>query len=109
MKNLTLTGFKNLCKKITPTSFIYDTENQPRGIKENVKMTARYSDVIFMLNPNRICFKGETGTLCFDRVKLIRHYDDAQTVGEVFSIVCGNTQNTNADVSYTIIADAKNF
>lgn len=109
MQMLSMTGFRKKCEEIAPASFIFDTENQPGGVNKDAKMVTRYSDVVFMLNPNRICFKNEAGTLCFNRVKSIRYHDDPDTVGEVFSIVCGNTQNENTDVSYNIIADAKNF
>lgn len=109
MQMLSMTGFRKVCEEIAPASFIFDTENQPSGANKDVKIVTRYSEVVFMLNPNRICFKNETGTLCFNRVKSIRYLDDQETVGEIFSIVCGNAQNENTDISYTIIADGKNF
>lgn len=108
MQVLSMTGFRKLCEQIAPVSFIYDTENQPGGMTKDVKMTMRYSEVAFMLNPNRICFKNEGGVFCLNRVKLIRCHDSTEMVGRIFSIVCGNAKNTNADVSYTIIADKKN-
>lgn len=109
MQMLSMTGFRRVCEKIAPVSFIFDTENQPNGVNKDVKMVMRYSDVVFMLNPNRICFKNETGTLCFNRVKSIRYHDEPEMIGEIFSIVCGNTHSENTDVSYTIVADRKNF
>lgn len=109
MQKLSMTGFRKMCEKIAPVSFIFDTENQPDGIHKDAKLVMRYSDVIFMMNPNRICFKNEMGTLCFNRVKSIRYHDDKDMVGEVFSIVCGSTDGKTADISYTIIADRKNL
>lgn len=109
MQMLSMTGFRKVCEEIAPVSFIFDTENQPNGVNKDAKMVMRYSDVIFMMNPNRICFKNEMGTLCFNRVKSIRYYDGQDAVGETFSIICGNLQNENADVSYTIIAEQKIF
>ncbi|MDO5547453.1 MAG: hypothetical protein Q4F79_03105 [Eubacteriales bacterium] len=109
MQVLSMTGFRKICEEIAPASFIYDTENQPGGTNKDAKMVMRYSDVAFMLNPNRICFKNDAGTLCLNRVKSIRCHDNTEMVGQVFSIVCGNAKNTNSDVSYTIIADTEKY
>lgn len=107
MQMLSMTGFRKVCEEIAPASFIFDTENQPGGANKDAKMIMRYSDVVFMLNPNRICFRNEMGTLCLNRVKSVRYHDASDMVGDVFSIVCGNSQNENADISYTIVADRK--
>lgn len=107
MQMLSVTGFRKICEEIAPVSFIIDTENQPGGANKDVKMVMRYSDVVFMLNPNRICFKNEIGTVCFNRVKSIRYHDDPNTIGEIFSIVCGNAHSENEDISYTIVVDKK--
>lgn len=109
MKTLSVTGFRKVCQEISPASFIFDTENQVGYLDTDVKIVSKYSDVIFMLNPNRICFKNENGTVCFNRVKYVRYYDDKRDMGNIFSIVCGNAKDENADVSYTIIADEKIF
>lgn len=109
MKVLTITEFQKYCKKVAPVSFIYDTNNQINGVRENLKMVSKYSDIIFLLNPNRICLKNDCGTLCFDRVKLIRFYDEEQMVGKVFSIICGNKNNSDFDISYTILMDKINI
>lgn len=105
MELLTMCEFKNYCKEIVPASFVFDTENQINGLNEDIKMKGMYSDVIIMLNPNRICFKNESGVMCFNRVKMIRHHNSNEMVGEVFSIVCGNSNDTNQDKSYIIIVD----
>lgn len=104
--NLSMTEFQKLCQKAEPVVFIYDTENQSNS-SNHIKVVQKYSEVIFMLNPNEICFKNEFGTLCFGRVKSIEHHDNSQMVGDVFSIICGNTYNSDEDVSYTILVDSK--
>lgn len=105
MQALSMINFKKMCRNIAPTTFIFDTENQPGGASSNMKMVSAYSDVIFMLNPNRICFKNDSGTLCLNRVKSIKYHDDSESVGKIFSIVCGNLQSDEADVTYTFVAD----
>lgn len=108
MQILSMTSFRKLCEKISPVIFIFDTENQLEHNNINVKMVMRYSDVICMMNPNRICFKNDAGTLCFNRVKSIKYHDEQEVVGEIFNIVCGSSNNDKEDEIYTIIAD-KNF
>lgn len=107
MRILSMTGFRKICEELAPASFIFDTENQPGGANRDAKTIMRYSDVVFMLNPNRICFKNEMGTLCFNRVKLIRYHDDPEVVGKLFSIVCGDSCNENQDMTYAILVDRK--
>lgn len=107
MQMLSITGFKKMCEKISPATFIFDTENQPWVSDRHLKMVARYSEMICMLNPNRICFKNNHDTLCLNRVKAIRYHDDDESVGETFSIICGNSKTDNVDVSYVIVADKK--
>ena len=93
-----MTGFRKMCEKIAPAIFIFDTENQLESDKSNVKMVMRYSDVICMMNPNRICFKNDAGTLCFNRVKSVKYHDEQEVVGEIFNIVCGSSNNDNKDI-----------
>ena len=100
-----MTDFREFCEEIKPSTFVFDTDNQPNGVDNDIKVATRYSDVVFMLNPNRICFKNDNGTLCLNRVKLIKYNDDLKGIGKVFSIVCGNRYNKDEDTSYTIIAD----
>lgn len=105
MKKLSVIEFQRVCQQIAPATFIFDTENQSGNA--NVKMVSRYSDVVFMLNPNRICLKNECGTLCFDRVNVVRYFDDKPTVGAIFDIVCGDSDDSSSHTSYTIVVDSK--
>ena len=107
MQTLSMINFKKICRDIAPAIFVFDTENQSGGIGSDMKIVSTYSDVIFMLNPNRICFRNECGTLCLNRVKAIKYHDEWQSVGKVFSIICGNSHNNETDVTYTIVADEK--
>lgn len=109
MKTLTVMEFQKYCNEVAPVSFIFDTNNQINGTCSNPKIISRYSDIIFLLNPNRICLKNDCGTITFDRVKSIRFYDEEQMVGKVFGIICGDRKNSDADISYTILMDKINF
>lgn len=105
MKMLSMMDFKKMCESIAPASFVFNTENQPNGMSEKAKFVQRYTDVIFMLAPDRICFKNDIETLCFSGIKSIRYNDDEKHVGEIFNITCGILDDNSADISYTIIAD----
>lgn len=107
VKNLSVTEFQRVCEQIAPVTFIFDTENQSDNTR--LKMVSRYSDMIFMLSPNRICLKNNYGTLCFDRVSSIRYFDDRPSIGAVFDIICESYfEGNSTPISYTIIADRKN-
>lgn len=109
MRALSMMEFKNLFDDVKSVTFVYDTSNQPNGMCEDIKIVSRYSEMICMLNPNRICFKNDSNTICFDRVKTIRYHDGECCVGNIFSIVCGNTTNNKDDKTCIIIADCTNL
>ncbi len=80
--------FKKMCTDADQSTFIFDTTNQPGGWFKRVKVVERYTSVAFMLSPNIICFKNDTGTMCLNRVKFIRYHNDPTNIGKVFTIVC---------------------
>lgn len=112
MKRLTVTEFGKFFGR-NNVVFAYDTENQPNGELQRVKIVQKYTRMVYMLNPNRIMFSNEQGTICFNGVKYIRLYNNNDTPCYfLFSIVCGNRMNSESDFSYTFIADRvseKNF
>lgn len=107
MRRLTMTEFKRLCDGIKPVTYVFNTDNQEAGLYSDCSMVASYTEVITMLNPNRICFKSNNNYYCLNRVKYIVLLDDA-SIGYVFNIICGNRYDTKEDTTHVIIAD-KNF
>lgn len=104
MITLSMTEFKKMCTDANQSIFIFDTTNQPGGWFRKVKVVERYTSVAFMLSPNRICFKNNTGTMCLNNVKSIRYHNDPTNIGEVFSIVCeGKTEDE--DEMYVFLLD----
>lgn len=100
VQRLTMTEFKKICSKICALVFVYDTDNQKETYR-NLKIVNKFTEVIIMLNPNRICFRNPGGTMCINNVLYVDRHDP-KSVGEVFDIVC-------SDAVYTIIADRKKF
>ncbi len=105
MEVLSMLKFKEMCEKISPATFIFDTENQPNGMNSDWKFVGRFSSIIFTLNPNRICLKNENCSLCLNRVKSIRFHNEMDAVGHIFSIICGNMHDNEQDITCTIIAE----
>lgn len=103
MKVLSVTGFKNFYNNNTPAIFIFDTENQPNGDLEDVKTVQRYTNMACMLNPNRIMFANEQGNIVLNGVKCVRIYEGS--MGYLVSIVVGNKNDSDNDMSYTFIMD----
>lgn len=106
MKILSIREFQKFCTMAYPAVFCYDASNQRNGDCMDIKFISKYSEVITMMNPNRICFRNECGTLCLNRVKSIRYHDEQQ-IGDVFSIVCGDKNEDSHDTCCTIVVDKK--
>lgn len=107
MQTLSLSEFQKACRNMPDAVFIFDTENQSGYINSSMKVTSRYKDAVFMLNPNRICFKNESGTICFNMVKNIRYHDDSSPRYGVFDIVCGEYGTDLPDKIYTMVIDSE--
>lgn len=92
-----------MCTDVRRSLFVFDTTNQPNWLAKKIMVVERYTSVIFMLNPNTICFKNDTGCMCLNNVKFIRYHNDSQNVGRVFSVVCEGL--SGEDEIYVFILD----
>lgn len=106
MQRLTLMKFKKMCESAPALEFSFALCNQPQELC-SVEFTAIYQEMSIMFNPNRICFRGTSGTVCFNRVKAVNYYDASQSFGMVFGIVCGNDFLEEGETVYKVIADKK--
>lgn len=105
MKNLTMIEFINLCKSIKNAEYIYNTNNQNNNYYTDIKAIIKYTTVVSMLNPNKICFINSYGTMCLSRIINIKYkYNPA--IGYIFNITCGDS---NSSSTYTILVDEKIF
>lgn len=106
MKKLSVNEFDKMCNTLHPECFVYSSDNQTAQIKhDNIRAVARYKIMRTFLNPNTIIFINENDTLCFEQVKYIQLFDDKQTIGTVFNIVCRSINKSDNDSVYTMIAD----
>lgn len=105
MKKISMLMFRRMCEDAAPVEFSFCMSNQGAQAMRSLEMTSVYPEMSMMFNPNRICFRNEASTICFNRVKDIHYYDESQAFGMVFGIVCGN--GSGGEVVYRIIVDKK--
>lgn len=108
MKNISMLKFRRMCEDAAPIVYSFDFANQQESnLSENMEMTSVFTDMSMMFNPNRICFRNNSGAVCFNRVKSVNYYDESQAFGMVFGIICGNSLGDEQDVVYKIIVDKR--
>lgn len=56
-----------------------------------------------MRNPNLICLKSETSTMCIDRIKFAEINSDTNPLGTILTVSCGNMKATEPEKTYTLI------
>lgn len=104
MSNLSVREFKEVCDTLSAKQFIFSSENQPwNRVEHTIKAKLTFTIMLIALNPNSICFKNNDNTLYLERVKGVVMSDEKSVLGEVFTIICGDSVNDLNDVSYTII------
>lgn len=54
-------------------------------------------------NPNLICLKSETNTMCIDRIKFAEINSDTSALGTVLTVSCGNMKASEPEKTYTLI------
>jgi hypothetical protein len=103
-KVISIMEFAKLCSSDESMVFSFDTSNQHLEALENARWKERFSKVLCMLNPSRIAFMNENGTLTLECVKFIIQ-TKAEHIGGVFQIVCEDLKNRADEVSFLVIAD----
>lgn len=107
MQNISMLKFKKMCEDASPSIYSFDLQNQASIHLQSIELVSVFTEISMMFNPNRICLRNNSGTICFNRVKSINYYDESQAFGMVFGIVCGNGPGGGDDVVYKIIVDKK--
>lgn len=104
MKILSISEFKNLCNKLSPSEFIISTDNQRFDSTEcGMKCDLAFPAIAISSNPSTICFKGKNDSyIKLSRIKHIKKREDS-LLGEVFDIICIGFLNENKEYSYTVI------
>lgn len=96
-KKLSITDFKNWCKKNTPKKFVFYTGNQAEDFN-NLEMKAEYDRIDIGYAPNFVTLWDGSEYMSFRNV---RHIQKWAMKDNVFDIVC---KNSTRDKIYTVLA-----
>ena len=88
MRVLTVSGFNEWARDFAPSYYVYSSENN-RALKAlGITMSEHYRSMSVSSSLTRICFRNTNGTLCLENVKEVHMYDDRESIGVVFDVVC---------------------
>ena len=105
MANMSVREFKKVCDTLSFKQFVFSSENQAWDkVEYTIKAKLTFTIMLIALNPNAICFKHGDDFLCLDRIKHITMSDEKSMLGVVFTVICGDSGNSENDIAYTIIA-----
>ena len=88
MRVLTVSEFSQWHRETKPETYIYATENQRDHGKSNASAVLRLPQMIASPPLRRLCFCSATNSLAFNRVKEVHLFDDMESIGTAFEIVC---------------------
>ncbi len=88
MRVLSISEFAEWTRTAVEKSYILSTENNANLFPFAAKMTLRMPDVIPSPFTERIMFRNQKDIICFERVKEVHMYDDVESIGTVFDLVC---------------------
>lgn len=88
MRVLSISEFAGWTREAGEKEYILSTENNSGLFSFPAKMTLRMHDVILSPFTERVFFRNQNDTICFERVKEVHMYDDIDSIGTVFDLVC---------------------
>lgn len=105
MKTLSIQDAQKYFSELNPRYYLFSTENQKKHLYPNcISMVTRYTEVIFSMFTNRICFKNGENMLCFSSVKYIK-IDETPCIGTPFYIICDDNDRKSKENVFTFLAD----
>ena len=104
-KMVTVKQLKEYCYTHKLTTIKFSTENQSwYRVSDPCKVNMCFSAISIYENPNLICLKSGTNTVCFDRVKSVEIDTDFTVLGTMFTLLCGDYGLERKDITYRLIA-----
>ena len=106
MKKISLSEFRDYCADRHFNNFIFSSENQARrSVESSISMSLKFNTIKFVFNPNIIYLKNiyNDDFLKLNRVKVIKISEESSLLGEVFTVVCGDSSEESNDKEYTLI------
>ena len=103
MRILSVSEFYDWVHEQPPNNYIFSTENNPSFFDSMLRLSLHFQHVTAIVHPSRICFRNNLDSLTLECVKEVHMYDDRESVGVVFEILCeGGVSGTNV---YRFLAD----
>lgn len=104
-KRITVGELKAYCAANKPSNVRFSTENQSwYRISDPCKVNMSFSIMLIYENPNLICLKSGTNTMCFDRVKYAEIDTETTVLGTLITLFCGDFASSDHEITYCLIA-----
>ena len=83
-----ISDFAKRLKTLGLREYIYDSDNNPGQESRSLRLCLRFSSASFSPSSGRIVFRDGRQSLTLNCVKEVRLYENFNTVGTVFDVVC---------------------
>lgn len=104
-KHVSIRELKEYCEKNRPSEVTYYSENQDSyRLTDPCKFRMHFQTMVVCENPNLICLKSRTGTICFDRVRSVEIDTETTVLGTILTVYCGRAGKRGTEVTYKLIA-----
>lgn len=99
MRVLTVSEFQDWLRRSTPEVYIYSSSNQ--ASRCSARASLHFDRMVVCPEIRQLWFGNGHDSLFFDEVKEVHMFDDVNSVGTVFDVVCEGPSAR----SYRILAD----
>ena len=104
-KLLSLPEFRDYCDTISFNKIIYSSDNQSWNCVSSLISTELvFNRMLMTFNPNIIHLNNGENSLHLIRVKAVKIHEVHCMLGEVFTVVCGDSLGELNDKEYTLVA-----
>lgn len=91
-RQVSVKELKKYCEKNTPRQVTYYSENQDwHQISDPCRLRMHFQDILVYENPNLVCLKSGTNTLCFNKVRFVEIDTEASILGTILTLYCGDS------------------
>lgn len=104
-KRVTVRELKDYYSKNKPNEVSFLTENQPwYRVSDPCKAKLTFPVMMICENPNLVCLKSGSNTLCFDRVKFAEMDTDTTVLGTIIRLFCEDSfESPDTCASYILL------
>lgn len=104
-KQVSVKELKEYCERNRPSQVTFYSENQDKyRISDPCKLRMHFPIMLIYENPNLICLKSGTSTICFDRVRFVEIDTETTVLGTILTLYCGGSGSSEPEVAFKLIA-----